>query len=71
VIRATNTGTTASIDAFGRVLARLPAFTVGSLDTTVQGTTGLTPYIRFGNVPVLVVSLLLLALSVAKRRRNG
>lgn len=72
VIRATNTGTTAAIDANGDVQARLPAETVGALDATVQGMQGFTPYIRFGNVPVLVVSLLiLLGTFAAGRKRRG
>lgn len=72
VLRATNTGTTAAIDAYGRVYARLPTFTAGALDTRVQGSTGLTPYIRFGNLPVLILSVLLLVLgglSFGNRRR--
>lgn len=64
VLRATNTGTTAAIDAHGHVEARLPTFTVGSLDVRVQGMSGQTPYIRFGNAPVLIVSLLLLGLAL-------
>ncbi|WP_347556051.1 apolipoprotein N-acyltransferase [Robbsia sp. KACC 23696] len=71
VIRATNTGTTAAIDANGDVQARLPTETVGALDATVQGMQGATPYIRFGNVPVLIVSLLvLLGTFFAGRKRR-
>ena len=40
MLRATNTGMTASIDPHGRVLAVLKPFTVGSLDVDVQGMTG-------------------------------
>ncbi len=57
VLRATNTGATAAIDHDGRVLARLPVFTVGTLNIHVQGRAGLTPYITYGNLPVLLVSL--------------
>ena len=60
MLRATNTGMTASIDPHGRVLAQLAPFTAGSLDVSVQGMTGLTPYIRFGNTTVLVVIAVLL-----------
>ncbi|WP_206997398.1 apolipoprotein N-acyltransferase [Trinickia mobilis] len=65
MLRATNTGTTAAIDARGKVIGRLPVFTVGSLDVTVQGTTGNTPYVTSGNNTVLAVSLILLALGFA------
>ena len=75
MLRATNTGTTAAIDARGNVIARLAPFTVGSIDVTVQGTSGNTPYVTSGNNTVLAVSLLLLAFGFAfgpgVRRRNG
>ncbi|QBQ96708.1 apolipoprotein N-acyltransferase [Paraburkholderia pallida] len=65
MLRATNTGATAAIDAHGNVIARLPSFTVGSLDVRVEGTQGFTPYVRSGNDIVIAVSLLLLALGFA------
>ena len=75
MLRATNTGTTAAIDARGNVIARLAPFTVGSIDVTVQGTSGNTPYVTSGNNTVLAVSLFLLAFGFAFgpgiRRRNG
>jgi apolipoprotein N-acyltransferase len=75
MLRATNTGATAAIDAHGNVIARLPAFTVGSIDTTIQGTTGNTPYVTSGNNTVLAVSLLFLAFGFAfgpgRIRKNG
>jgi apolipoprotein N-acyltransferase len=61
MLRATNTGTTAAIDADGRVIARLPAFTVGALAARVQGRTGTTPYIAYGNMPALLLALIVLA----------
>ncbi|MFM0059444.1 apolipoprotein N-acyltransferase [Paraburkholderia phytofirmans] len=76
MLRATNTGMTAAIDANGKVIGRLKPYTIGSLDVTVQGTTGSTPYITSGNNTVLAISLLLLAFGFAfgpgiTRRRNG
>lgn len=65
--RATNTGVSAAIDAHGRVHARLPVFTEGALDTSLQPMRGLTPYIRFGNTTVLSLVLLLLAAGAALR----
>jgi apolipoprotein N-acyltransferase len=44
LVRATNTGATAALDHHGRITARLPAWTEGTLDTEVQGRTGSTPY---------------------------
>jgi apolipoprotein N-acyltransferase len=55
MLRATNTGVTAIIDAQGHVLAALPLFQAGSLSGRIQGYTGSTPYVRWGNAPVLVL----------------
>ncbi|MEO9101989.1 MAG: apolipoprotein N-acyltransferase [Burkholderiaceae bacterium] len=44
VVRATNTGATAFIDAQGRVLQQLPRFTQGVLTASVDGRRGNTPY---------------------------
>ena len=59
MLRATNTGMTASIDARGRTLAQLPPYTTGVLEERVQGMTGLTPFDRFGNGGALLVAALL------------
>ena len=70
MLRATNTGATVVIDADGRVRAALPYLTAGALDVEVRGHTGITPYVRWGNVPVLVtIALLLAAAAIAGRRR--
>jgi apolipoprotein N-acyltransferase len=55
MLRATNTGLTAIIDARGNVLASLPLFTSGTLSGEIQGYAGSTPYVRWGNAPVLVL----------------
>lgn len=55
MLRATNTGLTAIIDAKGHVLASLPLFTAGSLTGEIQGYAGSTPYVRWGNAPVLAL----------------
>ena len=69
MLRATNTGMTAVIDARGEVSAQLPAFTQGSLAAKVQGTQGTTPFVRLGNVlPVGLALILLLALLWKSRR---
>ncbi len=47
VIRATNTGLTALIDAKGEVIASLPVFTRGALVGEFEGRTGLTPYAQW------------------------
>jgi apolipoprotein N-acyltransferase len=73
MLRATNDGVTALIAYDGAVLARLPQFEPGVLRGTVQPRTGLTPYVRFGNVPVLALLVLGLggAAWSARRRREA
>jgi len=56
MLRATNTGVTAIIDPHGKVSGRLPQFTEGVLEGTVQGYTGATPYARFGNAAALALA---------------
>jgi apolipoprotein N-acyltransferase len=60
MLRATNTGATAVVDARGRVQAQLAPFTFGVLSAQVQGMRGWTPYILFGNTLVLTAALLVL-----------
>lgn len=54
MLRATNTGATAIIDARGVVTGALPFRAAGVLDGLVQGRSGTTPYIRLGNWPALL-----------------
>jgi apolipoprotein N-acyltransferase len=69
MLRATNTGMTAIIDARGGVVARLPQFTEGVLAGEAQGYTGATPYVRFGNTPTVLACLALIAALAFHRRR--
>jgi apolipoprotein N-acyltransferase len=67
VLRATNTGVTAIIDQRGRVVSQLEPFTVGTLTGLVQGYAGLTPYVRYGDIPILVLLGAGLLLGVRRR----
>jgi len=72
MLRATNTGVTAAIDHRGRITGRLAHYVADSLDVTVQGTGGLTPYVRHGNLLPLAACLALLALArIASRASRG
>jgi apolipoprotein N-acyltransferase len=68
MLRATNTGITSVIDHRGVEQAALPWFTSGILEATVTGRTGVTPYVRFGDlVAVTACAVLLLALALTRR----
>ncbi len=68
MLRATNTGITAIVDQRGRVTGVAEPFTLAVLEGNAQGFGGATPYVRFGNYPVLGVMVLLLGLGVWRRR---
>jgi len=61
MLRATNTGATAVIDSHGVVVQHLAANTRGTLAATVQGMSGTTPYIRWGNKLFLLLAAIALA----------
>lgn len=67
-IRATNTGVTAIINDRGRVTSQLPVFSEGVLTGSVQGRAGITPYVQFGDVPVLLLSIITLVLGWRKKK---
>jgi apolipoprotein N-acyltransferase len=73
MLRATNTGVTAVVDPRGTVVARLPSFSAGVLEASVQGYEGITPYVRAGNVPAVAAALLVAAAAAgfARRRRKN
>jgi len=70
LLRATNTGVTAVIGPMGQVRARIPQFEAGVLNAAVTPRTGATPYVRWGNTPVLAAMLLSLGLATLLRRRQ-
>jgi apolipoprotein N-acyltransferase len=71
MLRATNDGVTALIAHDGTLLGQLPQFKPGVLTGTVEPRLGLTPYARFGNLPVLALALLAIAAGFAWPRRRG
>jgi apolipoprotein N-acyltransferase len=70
MLRATNTGVTAIVDPHGKVVARLPQFVEGILAGEAQGYTGATPYVRWGNLPIVIACFALLAAIALQRRRS-
>lgn len=71
IIRATNTGATAIINQRGDIMGRLQAGRAGLLEDRVENREGLTPYTRWGDMPVLLLlGGLLLVLAMLVRRQN-
>ncbi len=74
LFRATSNGITAVIDPEGKVTARAPQFEPFVLKSTVQPRTGLTPYARTGNWPILSAAALIIAVAflfALKRRMKA
>jgi apolipoprotein N-acyltransferase len=60
MLRATNTGVTAMINQRGEVEKQAPIFTTTILEVKAQAFQGSTPFVRFGNLPALLLMALLL-----------
>ena len=71
MLRATNTGMTAIVDERGRVVQAAPQFETAAVNGMVQGRSGATPYVRWGNYLVLALCCVLIgaALVLARKRR--
>lgn len=61
VVRATNTGISTFISADGALGAAIPQFAAGTLTEDVVPRQGLTPYAKFGNVPIISLVLIVVA----------
>lgn len=70
LLHDTNTGITAIIDARGNVQRRLPIQHLGELEGRVQGMTGETPFLRYGNVPILLACGFVLVICEMLRRKT-
>ena len=66
VLRATNNGVTAIIDARGKVRAELPQFETGVLEGRFTVMSGTTPFGRYGHLPLLIALALILAGTLAR-----
>lgn len=69
LLRATNNGITATIDADGRIRERAPQFTEAVLSDTLQLTQAKTLYSKLGNLPLFSLSTLLLVFALFRHWR--
>jgi len=70
MVRVTNTGVSSAITHEGEIIGRIPQGVAGVLDVHIEPRTGTTPYVRFGNAPVLVLCLLIVAFTALAGRRR-
>lgn len=70
MLRATNTGMTAVIDPRGAVLNVAPTFQQASVEATITGHVGSTPYVRLGNAGAIVLACALVAIAFVRGRRT-
>jgi apolipoprotein N-acyltransferase len=70
MLRATNTGVTGVIGPDGRLLGAAPEFTMAAVTHAVQGYSGATPYVRWGNYAALVLCAVLIVVAAWIARRS-
>ncbi len=68
MLRSTNTGATAAIAPDGQLIRVAPLSEKTALNVAVQGYTGVTPYVRWGNSLVLAIVVFLLVISFVRAR---
>jgi len=71
LLRTTNTGITAIVDAGGRVLSTAPVGKEDVLSGNIEPLAGRTPVSLWGNLPAVWLSLLLLLAGLWWKRRGG
>jgi apolipoprotein N-acyltransferase len=76
MLRATNTGVTAFVNAQGQVVQQLNPFARGELQVQAQGYRGITPYIACGNylwlglMGLILITTLIIQAKTAGRATN-
>ncbi len=72
LVRAANTGLSGMVDAWGRVLTRTPLNEIALAEATIQPRSGMTLYVRWGDLlPRLCVVLAVVGYLAAWRARAG
>ena len=75
--RATNTGVTAFINPQGQIVHAATAFEIAVIEHEVEPRFGMTPYMRWGNLPILIIAVfvmfgvIVLSMREARQKRRG
>lgn len=67
LVRVANTGVSAVVDARGQVVARLGLGQLGRIDARLPGALPPTPWMRWGDWPLVVLAALILGLAAIRR----
>jgi apolipoprotein N-acyltransferase len=67
LIRASNNGLSALISAEGKLLTVAAQFQPDTVRGSLIPMAGITPYVRLGNLPIVLLSVLVIAGSFLKR----
>ena len=68
LIRATNNGVSALINADGKIASIIPSYYRNTLEGTLEARNGITPFGMFGSNPILLLSLLLVLVGLFRAR---
>lgn len=70
LLRSTNNGVTAAVDASGNVIAEIPQFERKVLEVNVAPTTGITPYVLFGSIPLWIITFVMAGVALIAGRKH-
>ena len=70
LVRDANDGISAIVDPYGRVIASLGLEKVGVVDGPLPAALPPTPYVRWGDMPAILFSLLVIFVAIAMDRRR-
>jgi apolipoprotein N-acyltransferase len=68
LLRSTNTGITALVNHKGKIIKQLPTEQTATLTALAQTRQGVTPFMKFGLWPLLLISILILSLGMYQYR---
>jgi apolipoprotein N-acyltransferase len=70
LVRAANTGISAIVDPYGRVVESLGLDEIGVVDGPLPAALPPTPYVRWGDIPVILFSLFVIFVAIGMDRRR-